>query len=458
MQFVASGSHLPPALHNMPAPPHNPLFAQPEQAKSLEHFNQQVSTMIHSGDNAELQKSPFQKAWAFWILYMRFLAGFHGVIACAYDLAYNMRTYHYSGFMYAKLKVNNWMEEDVYEERHKDARKELLISLTNFGFGIYSTIGALVVDWPAQVRAYALELNPNAQFLPRAQERAAYLSWFWGTLYGVFIKNVMWAPNGQVGKEWEKHIGATNLKGGVVSGDDPEADIVPGTLLDPFADGQVESRWHMEGTLDARVWTPPDGSVPIKCKGGEYTVKLSKYMAHVEPFTTMGFFHKAAVEKTPWVGGDPHFHIRWQQILPWLRDGSEKPGYFNSPDCHYDGEEDISGNVRSYVRSQIARMKPPPKSEYIPKNEVANMVKQFFMLPTSHDMEADMMDVDNLPMAPAQRWPTAVVEGGYNAALNWPAGTTGTPSLPIPVAAFAAWNPISTNMVPEVTGGTGMVR
>ena len=62
MQFVASGSHLPPALHNMPAPPHNPLFAQPEQAKSLEHFNQQVSTMIHSGDNAELQKSPFQKA------------------------------------------------------------------------------------------------------------------------------------------------------------------------------------------------------------------------------------------------------------------------------------------------------------------------------------------------------------------------------------------------------------
>ena len=95
--------------------------------------------------------------------------------------------------------------------------------------------------------------------------------------------------------------------------------------------------------------------------------------------------------------------------------------------------------------AQISRMMPPPTGAanlppWAPayKPEVDNLMSDLWMVPRPGEAEKNMDDPSSAS-APITRYPSAVLEVGFAAAMQ-PLGT-----------GFMSMNPISTNMFPSIT-------
>lgn len=446
-------------LHQLPPPPAAPFMqASPSGQSFLEidaatnyqtqrHSNHSEFTdsIVNLASAAESFTLPpkFEVEYAFWRATLRFLSMWHGVMSCAYDLASNYRTFRLASTELARSRQMKWhFPTEEWTVEWFAARRELMVSLTNFGWGVSSCLPTLIVTYPQQLAAYRKHHNPAAPTMPRARERQLWWTWVWSSVYTVVAQNVGYNPTPMAHQEWKKHLGEMGGLKEVKYGG--AAEIVNGTKLEPIAEGQRDARME-QGMLDSRLWSP-DERYELQCSGGHYFGKIS-HLNSLAPFTTgVGALHNFATEKTQRIWRTNNSD-RWRKIVRWLSKGSSDDGYFQGATCTHNVPRE---KVREYVLSQVARLKPHDPKLETPWDTIKDMNNDMWMIPRKEDMDAIMeadsnKDKQQRVAAPISRWPGYMIDAAYSGTLAYP-------------GAFASMNPVATNMIPELTMMSGLVK
>lgn len=216
---------------------------------------------------------------------------------------------------------------------------------------------------------------------------------------------------------------------------DHNVEVVPGTKFVPDADGQVESRLEM-GFLDGRVWVPEGNPNNVTCTGGSYFKKL-RWLWIALPYQTSGPLHRF-VNKGHKLVRMKSLYRKWDEVLDWLGDDQgEGTDYYIPARCTFTEKRQRTLN---YAQSQMARMRPLKRYK-VPKEEMDNLYQDFWMMPR----QSDYLTGSGEGPAPVVRWPSAAIQLSYSNALSMP-------------GSFAAFNPISTNMMPEMTMPTSLIK
>ena len=89
---------------------------------------------------------------------LRYMASWHTILSCAYDLASNIRAVQIAAKFVAMLHSNygpdNALMSDAVHD-YSSAQANLLVSLTNFGTWVSYHLPTVLIGYPAQVREYA---------------------------------------------------------------------------------------------------------------------------------------------------------------------------------------------------------------------------------------------------------------------------------------------------------------
>jgi hypothetical protein len=422
-----------------------PQGAQPTSVPimlEVPDFNVHVTKLMAANGTAAQLSPQLQYEWQFWRMGLRYMASWHTILSCAYDLASNIRAVQIAAKFVAMLHSNygpdNALMSDAVHD-YSSAQANLLVSLTNFGTWVSYHLPTVLIGYPAQVREYAQHHGKST--IPRGKERAVMWTFTWSTVYYIIGTQITWSPNPMFGKTFEKHLGKQTMMGKKLSVDGAMG-IVNGTELMPNADGQIIGAFNRP-LLTTKMYTKDAEKYGLKCEGGEVFGKTGD-LPEILAFDTVYSMHEALSKHSSQIPVKPKFARRMQPALDWLYEGGFDAA--KKPVCSHSVPRKV---VKAYVQDQISRLKPI-SNKYLPpwgsayKGEMENLMADLWMVPRKDDVKNFAHDPSTAP-ASILKYPSAVLEVGFAAALQ-PLGS-----------GFVSMNPLSTNMFPSITQPIAMI-
>jgi hypothetical protein len=377
--------------------------------------------------------------WQFWRLGLRYMASWHTILSCSYDLASNIREVQLAAKMLS-LWVSNFGENNEYVseaiERYSGSQNNLLISMTNFGTWVSYHIPTVLIGYPSQVREYAV--HHGRKPIARSKERAIMWTYMWANIYYIIGTQIMWTPTPFLGKEYKKHLGKKTILGHKLSLNSPG--VIMGTPLNPQAEKQHLGVMNRP-LLNTKIFAQNITKYGLECTGGEAFGKIGDWV-ELSPYDTIGGLHQVASTGSHKLIIHQNLTKRLGNLLDWTYGDGRDYDAYKPPQCTHKVPEKL---VRAYIESQISRMRPPqmgadklPPFAAVYKPEISNLMNDLWMTPRESDV---VEHASNPSAAPASilRYPSAVLEVGIAAAMQ-PLGS-----------GFMSMNPVSTNMFPSVT-------